>query len=87
VIPVPSPMPLAQKLSECLMRDEEDYNIIEPPLIEMGEFPPFPESSLVMVHELKDYPLPWEYIRFFNYGFTIGPDPWVSTLKKMLSVL
>jgi len=69
------------------MKDENDYNIIEPPLVEQGEFPPLPKNSLRMVHKLKDYPLPWKYIRFFNYGFSIGPDTWISTLKKMQSVL
>ncbi|XP_059471409.1 uncharacterized protein LOC132194259 [Neocloeon triangulifer] len=69
------------------MVDEEDYNIIEPPLIEEAEFPPLPRSSLKVVHRLEDYPLPWRHISYFNYGFNIGPDPWLETLKKKLKIL
>jgi hypothetical protein len=69
------------------MNDEADYNIIEPRLVEEADFPTLPNNSLKVVNKLKDYPLPWQHIRFFNYGFSMGPDPWVSTLKKKLSVL
>ncbi|CAB3371372.1 Hypothetical predicted protein [Cloeon dipterum] len=74
------------KTQEFHMDDKKDYNIIEPHIVEVAAVE-LPKTSLDLVRRLGDYPLPWKLIRQFNYGFSVGPEPYLPSLKRTLTTL
>jgi hypothetical protein len=46
-----------------------------------------PKQALKYTVNLGNYPLPQQYINYFNYGFKSGAKASIAVLKKKLQIL
>ncbi|KAF4530666.1 hypothetical protein B566_EDAN004905 [Ephemera danica] len=79
--------PSVKRYESSPPNDHQSFITVMPEIVEEAVPPPKPKEKLVLVRPLKNYDLPNNYKRFFNYGFEDGANITQSMMQEKLDVL